>query len=121
MEGLLSTSPALGGLLATNYPNPYGLRAYQMQNGLLGGEMMPKYIGWMGVQKGKGELKGQDITEFSVGDERGDFPSIYPNMPKHLLEMVLRGQVTPEIFQNAQAFANYRRNSGLSPFRDVGE
>lgn len=119
--GLLDAAPSTGGLLATNYPNPYGLRAYPMGNGLLGGEMMPKYIGWMGVQKGLGKLKGDAVTEYSTGDEKGDFPSIYPNMPANLLNMVLHGNVTPEIYKNAQAFANFRRNSGLSPFRDIGE
>lgn len=112
--------PQQGGLLATNYPNPYGLRAYE-ENGLLGGQMMPKYIGWMGIQKGKGKLKGQDITEYSIGDEQGDFPSIYPNMPQGLLDIVLKGGMTNEIYKKAQEFANARRALGLNPFRDVGE
>ena len=116
--GLLG-NPIIGGLLATNYPNPYGLRAYQNKDGSYGGQMMPKGNGWMGVQVGKGKMKGQKMTEYSTGDDIGDFPTIYQNMPQGLLNQVLNGNVTEEVYQGALEAANKRRALGLSPFKDI--
>ena len=42
LDYLFNTVPSQGGLLATNYPNPYGLRAFVKPDGTYGGEMMPK-------------------------------------------------------------------------------
>ncbi len=68
VQSLLGTSnasiPSQGGLLATNYPNPYGLRAFVKPDGTYGGEMMPKTTGWQGLIP---SLNGGYITEYSLG------------------------------------------------------
>ena len=46
--GLLD-DPNNGGLNATNRPNPFGLRAFQLPNGNYGGQMMPKETGFHGL------------------------------------------------------------------------
>jgi hypothetical protein len=113
---LQGAQPEQGGLSVGNYPNPYGLRAYQNSNGSYGGQMMPKTTGWMGVHKNP---KGQDMTEFSMGDNKGDFPSIVPTLnANELAQIVQKQNITPSARQKAQEFADLRRSQGLSPFKD---
>jgi hypothetical protein len=113
---LQGAQPTQGGLSVGNYPNPYGLRAYQNPNGTYGGQMMPKTTGWQGVNK---NLQGQDVTELSIGDQRGDFPSIVPTLNANELAQIVQNQnITPSARQKAQEFANLRRSQGLSPFKD---
>ena len=112
---LQGVQPEQGGLSVGNYPNPYGLRAYQNPNGSYGGQMMPKTTGWMGVHKNS---KGQDMTEFSMGDNKGDFPSIVPTLnANELAQIVQKQNITPSARQKAQEFADLRRSQGLSPFK----
>jgi hypothetical protein len=113
---LQGAQPAQGGLSVGNYPNPYGLRAYQNPNGSYGGQMMPKTTGWQGVHK---TPQGQDMTEFSMGDNKGDFPSIVPTLnANELAQIVQKQNITPSARQKAQEFADLRRSQGLSPFKD---
>jgi len=113
---LQGAQPEQGGLSVGNYPNPYGLRAYQNPNGSYGGQMMPKTTGWMGVHKNP---KGQDMTEFSMEDNKGDFPSIVPTLnANELAQIVQKQNITPSARQKAQEFADLRRSQGLSPFKD---
>jgi len=111
------TSPKEGGLNASNYNNPYGLRAYPLPNGGYGGEMMPKSTGWLGMLKGTDKNKGQTMTEYSTGDNRGDFPSIIPELTSDELNKILSsGVITPQAYIKAQQRANALRSQGLSPF-----
>ena len=101
LYGLLGT-PMQGGLFATNYPNPYGLRAFEMSPGVYGGEMMPKTIGWQGL------IPNMDntgyITEYSIGGAQGQpfMPMVTQNMTPEmidnvkLLEAGLLSQDSPE-------------------------
>jgi len=113
---LQGAQPSQGGLSVGDYPNPYGLRAYQKPNGTYGGQMMPKTTGWQGVHKNS---QGQDMTEFSIGDNKGDFPSIVPTLnANELAQIVQKQNITPSAKQKAQEFADLRRSQGLSPFKD---
>ena len=113
---LQGAQPSQGGLSVGDYPNPYGLRAYQKPSGIYGGQMMPKTTGWQGVHKNS---QGQDMTEFSIGDNKGDFPSIVPTLnANELAQIVQKQNITPSAKQKAQEFADLRRSQGLSPFKD---
>lgn len=113
---LYANSPSNGGLNATNYPNPYGLRAYKNQDGSYGGEMMPKYTGWLGPLLNS---EGDTMTEYSTGDDKGDFPSMVPGLSAEEIGNILRGNITDSAYRKALEFANQRRAQGLSPFKDV--
>ena len=114
---LQGAQPEQGGLSVGNYPNPYGLRAYQKPNGTYGGQMMPKYTGWMGVQTNP---KGQSVTELSIADNIGDFPSIVPTLnKKELTEIVQHENIMPSARSKAEQWAIQRRSQGLNPFKDI--
>lgn len=121
-NALLGKSPQNGGLNATNYPNQWGLRAYEKQDGSYGGQMMPKYNGWQGQLNNLAHPSSVS-TEISVGDDIGEFPAIAPNTTNEQLARLLvlkDGERMPDdILQTAQDFANKRRIQGLSPFKDV--
>lgn len=113
---LKGAKPEQGGLSVGNYPNPYGLRAYMNPNGTYGGQMMPKTTGWKGVNYNP---KGEAVTELSIGDDRGDFPSIVPTLnANELNQIVQKNNILPSARQKAQEFADLRRSQGLSPFKD---
>lgn len=111
----ISVIPSKGGLKASNRPNPYGLRAYPTETGY-GGEMMPKDIGWLGILKGLGEMTGQNVTEFSMDDEKGSFPTVVPTLTQAEIAQVLQGNVTSAIEKKAREFRDWRVQQGLSPF-----
>ena len=114
---LQGAQPEQGGLSVGNYPNPYGLRAYQNPNGTYGGQMMPKTTGWQGVHYNP---KGQAVTELSIGDDIGDFPSIVPTLNKNELnEIVQHENIMPSARTKAQEWAILRRSQGLNPFKDI--
>ena len=128
LAALLGGSPQQGGLSYGDYPNPYqnpnanggGLRAYKEGTGY-GGQMMPKGQGWLGELPNTG-TPGSVSTELSVGDSRGDFPSITPNTSadqlKRLLALKPNQRMPNDIYNTALDFANQRRASGLNPFKD---
>ena len=109
-------TPSHGGLAATNRPNPYGLRAYLKEDGTYGGEMLPKDRGWLGELQGQGELSGQVMTEYSLEDDKGSYPSIVPTLLPEELDLVLKGIITPTIEKKARAFRDEQVKKGLSPF-----
>ena len=113
--GMTETSASQGGLNATNRPNPYGLRAYE-ENGSYGGEMMPKDVGFLGELQGNGENKGQVMTEYSLSDEKGSYPSLVPTLTPEEIQQVLFGKITKAIDQKARAHRDMRVKQGLSPF-----
>jgi hypothetical protein len=108
--------PKQGGLAYSDYPNPYGVRAYQNKKGGYSGEMIPKSIGYLGPQQGQGKMAGQVMTEFSLEDDKGSYPSLVPTLTQQELQSVLSGVITPEIDQKAKAFRDSRISQGLDPF-----
>lgn len=113
---LLNNSPSNGGLNATNYPNPHGLRSYITDDGSYGGQMMPKGNGWLGRIS---DLNGNIMTEFSTGDEIGDFPALVPTLTQNeLTDIVSNKNITPSAYKKAQEFANVLRSMGKNPFKD---
>jgi hypothetical protein len=107
--------PAKGGLSYKDYPNPYGVRAYPTKNGY-GGQMLPKDVGWLGPLEGKGPLKGSKVTEYSLDDEKGSFPSVVPTLDANEQELVAKGIITPAMYKKAQEWRDLMESQGLSPF-----
>ena len=119
--GLTQKSPSEGGLLSMDYPNPYGLRAYPMKNkkGVVtgyGGEMLPKSVGWLGLLPGGGEMEGMNVTEYSMDDEKGSFPTVVPTLDAYERENVAKGKVTDEMLKKAMQWRDLMQSQGLSPF-----
>jgi hypothetical protein len=119
--GLTQTSPSEGGLLSMDYPNPYGLRAYPKKNKKgeitgYGGEMLPKSVGWLGLIPGKGEMKGETVTEYSLDDEKGSFPSVVPTLDAYERDNVAKGTVTQDMIKKAMEWRDLMQSQGLSPF-----
>ena len=78
------------------------------------------------VAKGKGyygEMRGSDgaVTELSLDDEMGSFPSVTPNQTKANLEEIKRGKVSDSTYELAKKYADKRRGAGRSPFADPNE
>lgn len=121
-SGLLTTDTSKGGLSATNYPAPYGLRAYMLPDGTYGGQMMPKYSGWLGEQKSIA-YPDSISTELSIGDEKGDFPAMTPNLTQkqliRLLSLKSNQKIPKDIYDTAKEFADVRRKHNQSPFKDI--
>ncbi len=116
LAALLGGSPQSGGLAYGDRPSQYGLRSYLEGNGY-GGQMMPKSSGWLGPIS---DLNGNVMTEFSVGDEKGDFPSIVPTLTQQELTQIISNKnVTDSAYKKAQEWANKRRAQGLNPFKDI--
>ncbi|MDD4971855.1 MAG: hypothetical protein PHT07_20715 [Paludibacter sp.] len=114
--------PSQGGLNATNYPNQWGLRAYKNPDGSYGGEMMPKWTGWQGLMQNIA-YPDSVSSELSVGDQKGDFPSMVPTTTPEQLSRLLslkeNQRMPQDIYETARQFAEQRRAKGLSPFKDV--
>lgn len=120
-SSIMQNSPQEGGLLAMDYPNPYGLRAYPKKDKKgnvtgYGGEMLPKSVGWLGLLEGQGELQGNKVTEYSMDDERGSFPTVVPTLNANEREQVAKGIVTDEMLKKAMAYRDLMQSQGLSPF-----
>ena len=110
LYGLLGI-PSEGGLEASDYPNPYGLRSFQMEDETYGGQMMPKTTGYQGLIP---RLNGEGyITELSIGGVNNEpfMPLVTPDMTDEqiknvqLYEAGLLGRDTPEVqdlYKNAQ-------------------
>jgi hypothetical protein len=116
--GLLG-NPFNGGLNATNRPNPFGLRAFELPNGNYGGEMMPKGTGFHGLIEG---VNGNNITEYSMGGVNGQpfFPSVTENLYEgqindiKQLEGGLLGWDSPEARKlEEHAYQEYLRRQAL--------
>lgn len=108
LQGLATSqkTPSEGGLRVADYPNPYGLR--------FGDNAIPKSTGWLGPKRG---VKGV-MTEYSLGDEKGEYPSMVPGLSSEDISAILREKITPSVEAKAHDFAIQRRASGLSPFND---
>lgn len=112
---MTQTSPSQGGLLYMDYPNPYGVRAYETKDGY-GGEMLPKSVGWLGLLEGAGNLKGSNVTEFSADDEKGSFPTVVPTLNEVERDSVRKGIVTKDMYRKAQEYRDLMQSQGMSPF-----
>ena len=89
--------------------------------------MEPKGFGYLGPMKAK---SGREMTEFSMSDKYGDFPSIVPTLnAEELLYLLSEPQGMPNIprrnraiddsvYNKAKSFAGLRKMQGLSPFYD---
>lgn len=110
LQGLQTSkiNPSQGGLRVADYPSPYGLRH--------GDNAIPKSVGWQGPIGG---MTGGVMTEYSLDDEYGDFPSIVPNMAQSdLLAITNTGEITPSAYQSAVAHRDKMKSMGKSPFYD---
>jgi hypothetical protein len=72
--------------------------------------------GWLGLLTGQGKLKGSDVTEYSIGDERGDFPTVVPTLDEYERISVAKGIITPSIAKKAAAYRDLMQSQGQSPF-----
>lgn len=108
--------PKSGGLAYSDYPNPYGVRAYPNKQGGYSGEMIPKSTGYLGPLQGQGKMAGEIMTEFSSEDAKGSYPTLVPTLTQQEIQSVLNGVVTPEIDQKAREFRDSRISQGLDPF-----
>lgn len=118
--------PTQGGLAATNYPSPYGSRAFPTKDGY-GGSAMPKTEGWQGLIPRLGQ-EGF-ITEYSLGGENGEpfYPIVTQNMsPEQIinvqkLEAGMLEANSPEVqelMQNARSEYLRHKQQGKSAFMD---
>jgi len=122
--GEVGTNPSEGGINYRDYPNPYqnpninggGLRAYLKSDGTYGGEMIPKSTGLLDELHGTGPNAGKSMTEYSIGDETGDYPSLVPTLNSEDIKNVLNGNITPEVAKKARAWSDSRKAQGMSPF-----
>lgn len=124
---MMQTDPRLGGLSASNYPNPYGLRAFKIKDGY-GGEMMPKTSGWQGLIPSLLDSKSK-ITEYSLGGENGEpfFPMVTENMTPEMIQNVRlleagklksNSKEAQQLQENAYQQYLLKKSMGLSPFKD---
>ncbi len=122
--GEVGTNPSEGGINYRDYPNPYqnpninggGLRAYLKSDGTYGGEMIPKSTGLLDELHGTGPNAGKSMTEYSIGDETGDYPSLVPTLNSEDIKNVLNGNITPEVAKKAREWSDIRKSHGMSPF-----
>lgn len=79
--------------------------------------------------KGKGyfgllpNTSGTQSTEISSTDEQGrHYPTLTPNLTQDQINLLLQGErPTNEIYDQAEAWANYRRSMGQDPFAGQSE
>ena len=122
--GEVGPAPSEGGINYRDYPNPYqnpninggGLRAYLKSDGTYGGEMIPKSTGLLDELQGTGPNAGKSMTEYSIGDETGDYPSLVPTLNSEDIKNVLNGNITPEVAKKAREWSDTRKSHGMSPF-----
>lgn len=126
-EPIVGTDPQHGGMSYGDYPNPYGLRSFETDQGY-GGEMMPKTTGWAGEIPS--HIEGEKITELSLGGERGEpfYPMVYEGITPEEIEIVrdyeagLREDDDPLVIAvktKAKDVAMKRMHMKKSPFKDV--
>jgi hypothetical protein len=118
LADMIHTEPSQGGLNYRDYPNPYGLRAYKKDDGTYGGEMLPKYEGWLGKQKGEGKERGHIMTEYSIDDEKGSYPTLVPTLNEEDLVSLRQGKLTPSIIKKATAWRDSQEAKGESAFKN---
>jgi hypothetical protein len=125
---MIQKLPQSGGLSASNYPNPYGLRSFPLDSNSYGGEMMPKTSGWQGLIPSLLD-SNQKITEFYLGGEGGEpfYPMVTENMTPEMIQNIRlleagkldkNSQQVKQLENNAYQQYLIRKSMGLSPFKD---
>jgi hypothetical protein len=83
-----------------------------------------KSYGYMGVLKNR---KGQSVTEFSVGIDGEDIPTVVPTLTKEELQHVLDAsadrniRLSDTVVNKAITHAQKRKKEGKSPFWNEAE
>ena len=124
---LMAKPTTQGGMSYADRPNPYGLRAFETDQGY-GGEMMPKTSGWAGEIPS--HESGKTMTEVSLGGEGGEpfYPMIYEGITPEEIEVVrdyeagLREDDDPLVVAvkaKAKESARKRMHMHKSPFKDI--
>lgn len=87
----------------------------------------PKGYGYLGPMKTK---SGSEMTEFSMGDKYGPFPSVVPTLTAEEIQYLLSEPegipaiprkdraIDDSVYNKAKSFAGLRRMFGLDPFYD---
>jgi len=79
----------------------------------------PKGNGFLGVLKGS---DGKAMSEYSVGFDGRDMPTMVPTLsPEELKHILGGGGTTPAIIKKAFAHGMSRLGQGRSPFAERGE
>lgn len=118
LADMIHTEPSQGGLNYRDYPNEYGLRAYKKDDGTYGGEMLPKYTGWLDKQNGEGKERGHTMTEYSIDDEKGSYPTFVPTLNAEEIHSLRQGKLTPSIIKKATAWRDSQEAKGESAFKN---
>jgi hypothetical protein len=75
---------------------------------------MPKGNGYMG-NVGSAEVPA---TEYTLDDNKGQYPSVVPTLSRDEVATVAAGNMTPEIVNKAALYRDTREANGQSPFAD---
>jgi len=96
--------------------NPYGLRQQvpaETAQGLDYTMPTPKGSGYMG---GMPSADGKMMTEYTMDDNKGQYPSMVPTLGAEELKIISKGQMPDEIDDKARAYRDARVAAGQSPF-----
>jgi len=103
---------------------PDGFR-YQNDNptqGSISYEMpMPKGKGYMGeipVYNQEISIRPSAMTEYTLDDNKGQYPSLVPTLSNKEVQLITQGQMNDAIANKAAAYRDMRVNAGQSPFSD---
>ena len=100
---------AKGGKVETN-AFPYGLRH---------DSELPKGKGYFGPMT---TSSGDVMTEYSSSDDAGDYPLVVPTLTADEIRTLLsNGELTEQMLEKAQGWADARRKMGKSPFAGSDE
>jgi hypothetical protein len=104
--------------LDSNEPNRMGIAPYGLRYALSAREMpQAKGKGYMGEMRGSEGV----VTEYSLDDEMGSYPSVTPNQPNENLDEINRGKVSHSTYQLAKKYAAMRKKAGKSAFAQMDE
>jgi len=96
--------------------NPYGLRPQipaETAQGLDYTMPTPKGSGYMGSMP---SADGKMMTEYTMDDNKGQYPSMVPTLSAEELKTISNGEMTPEIDNKAKAYRDANVAAGQSPF-----
>jgi len=96
--------------------NPYGLRQQvptETAQTLDYTIPTPKGNGYMG---GMPSADGRMMTEYTMDDNKGQYPSMVPTLGAEDLKTISKGEMTPEINDKARAYRDANVAAGQSPF-----
>jgi len=82
---------------------------------------MPKGKGYMGeipVYNQEISIRPSAMTEYSLDDNKGQYPSLVPTLSNKEVQLITQGQMNDAIANKAAAYRDMRVNAGQSPFAD---